>query len=353
MRAFIRRHPFLAYYLVAIAFPTVLWTYAVILEINAAQAGQPSPMGAFYETQAEVRAEHPYLTAHRDGVPTTILAYMAYPLAWPFFFFPFAPTVAALLVVTLGHGSAGLRDLLGAYRPWRGDISAAAALKVYGVVLGLLATAGAAIVVGVAQFGTEAGWTKVVTSMGLASPGLFFSTMVVALLMNQGALLEELGWRGYAWPVLARLKTPLVGAVLLGIAWALWHLPREIPTLLAGQQTIGELLSGQVLFIVSCISMTIVAVAFVNLTGGSVWPAILVHGCLNLFFEALSGQQVGARGDLFNASILIWLVLAAGVLAVLGRGLGWQRRLAIHGGDGSHDPANRWAPVSRAGDSGV
>jgi hypothetical protein len=33
-------------------------------------------------------------------------------------------------------------------------------------------------------------------------------------------------------------------------------------------------------------------------------------------------------------------------LLVVGRDLGWKRRLALHGGDGSTDPANLWAVPS-------
>jgi len=39
------------------------------------------------------------------------------------------------------------------------------------------------------------------------------------------ALVEEIGWRGYAWPKL-RHRFPLLPAgVILGILWACWHLP--------------------------------------------------------------------------------------------------------------------------------
>ena len=35
---------------------------------------------------------------------------------------------------------------------------------------------------------------------------------------------EEFGWRGYAYPRLARRLGPVVGCLVLGLVWAVWHL---------------------------------------------------------------------------------------------------------------------------------
>src|SRR5262249_52349042 len=40
-----------------------------------------------------------------------------------------------------------------------------------------------------------------------------------------GPLLEEAGWRGFALPRLQPRYGPLVGTLILGLLWALWHLP--------------------------------------------------------------------------------------------------------------------------------
>ncbi|HIG44799.1 MAG: CPBP family intramembrane glutamic endopeptidase [bacterium] len=46
--------------------------------------------------------------------------------------------------------------------------------------------------------------------------------------MDQGELLEEAGWRGYATPLLQDGGVnPLMAAVIVGLAWSLWHVPRD------------------------------------------------------------------------------------------------------------------------------
>jgi membrane protease YdiL (CAAX protease family) len=59
---------------------------------------------------------------------------------------------------------------------------------------------------------------------------LLIPGLLVLVLLIGGPLGEEPGWRGYALPILQRRFGPVTGALVLGLVWAVWHLPlRLIP----------------------------------------------------------------------------------------------------------------------------
>lgn len=344
----IRRHPFRWFYGIAVGIGAVLWTYAMIHQVLFPNyAGPGVPLGDhFYAERAKVAAEHPYWAAHSDGVPLSLMGYWRVPQVSMFLFFPGAPTVAALLVTGIGWGRRGVMALLSLYKPILGDQGWREGVRLYAALL--LMVAGVAGLSAAAAFFLvgDAARAILVKAYGMQSLGTFLAAWGVALFMNQGGLLEEMGWRGFAWPYLARkLATPLTAAVVLGTCWALWHFPREVPLLLTGQNSIPNLLLGQTLSIISCVSMTIVAVYFVNLAGGSVWPAIIVHGSLNMFYGAfkLRPDGDGGAGNIYSHSIWLWISAALIVLLIAGKDLGWSTRLKLHGGDGRSDPSRIWS----------
>jgi len=80
--------------------------------------------------------------------------------------------------------------------------------------------------------------------------------------------------------------------------------------------------------------MSVVAAYFVNITGGSVLPAIMLHGAFNHVGGMFSSVQEGARHGFTIDAPLMWLTLAVLLVLVVGKDLGWQKRLQIRGEDG-------------------
>ena len=345
LAGWIRRHPFASFYTLAVAFAIVLWSYLVVMEVLAPNMYGPG-VGVFAKFQANMaglQQTAPLLMQHRDSILVYLTLYAMLPLAAPFFFFPFAPTASALIITALGYGAPTVKALLGAYLPVRGAVGVRQALRLYGVLLLVLVSLVAGALLYDSLFNAAQRVPHMVELWGLSNLQLFAAGWTLALLTNQGGLLEELGWRGYAWPVLVRkFGQPLQAAVLLGVAWALWHLPREVVPILTGKITLLKLLQEQAQFIVACVGMTLLAVVFVNLSGGSVWPAILVHGCFNFLYGGFAAGGSDRAIDSLEPALL-WALVGLVTVLFAGRDLGWQRRMQIHGGDGRSDPANQWA----------
>jgi membrane protease YdiL (CAAX protease family) len=145
----------------------------------------------------------------------------------------------------------------------------------------------------------------------------------------RGPLLEEGGWRGFALPRLQRLHGPLVGTLILGALWALWHGPFYFgPLSLTGPD--ATFLSTGIAFVAFLISATGVSVVMTwvfNNTGGSVLMAILLHAAIDvalafavLFPSAktdLSPSSFGTLGIaiVFSIAVLVIIIATRGHLS--------------------------------------
>ncbi|MHC5075941.1 MAG: CPBP family glutamic-type intramembrane protease [Planctomycetota bacterium] len=105
------------------------------------------------------------------------------------------------------------------------------------------------------------------------SPSMPFGFMVFFLIYD--GLGEEIGWRGFALPWFQENLGSLGGSIVVGVLWALWHLPLFF---MPGSSQYGDSLIFYI-FLLTC--WTIVMALFVNKARGSVLPAILLHGSAN------------------------------------------------------------------------
>jgi membrane protease YdiL (CAAX protease family) len=145
-----------------------------------------------------------------------------------------------------------------------------------------------------------------------------------------GPVPEELGWRGYALYSLQDRWNALVASVILGIMWALWHLPLFF---IQGtyQFNLGMGTVSFWLFMLSIIPQSILITWIYNNTQRSILSAIMYHFMLNLTGE-LTAISPLAEGLYFG----LWLVAAIVVAAVCGfdelrkmpkqKGIGVQNR---------------------------
>jgi uncharacterized protein len=203
----------------------------------------------------------------------------------------FVPMVAALILVYRVHGGEGATNLLkraldyDRVRSMRWILFAACLFPVVAVVqYAALRLTGNALPA--PQF-------------ALVATPLFFIMYFV------GAIGEEIGWQGYAYPELRTRYSAFIAAVLLGAFWALWHI---IPFIQIGRT------ADWILWHCLCIFAlrVIIVWLFVN-TGQSVFIAVLFHTMINLPWSLV--ENYGSFYDPFITFVL--LMLAAGAIVAL------------------------------------
>ena len=235
-----------------------------------------------------------------------VLAYVFSWWPWPLYALGLAPSpivgfgpfLAAVVVLALTGGKAGVVALLRRMVRWR------VAPVWYAVALGLpVVISGGATVLNVllgarppspAELGA---WT-----------GLIPTFFLLLLVPGLGGAWEEPGWRGYALPKLQVDRSALLASLVLGVVWAFWHLPLMV---------IGQIPLSDPVFIVA---WTVVFTWMFNNTGGSVLLAMLMHNMNNIisggFFHAMFlGADWVRQGWLLVA---LWCVVAVIVVVVNG-----------------------------------
>ena len=161
------------------------------------------------------------------------------------------------------------------------------------------------------------------------------SGLLAITLFDQGALLEEVGWRGFAGPELQKiLQSPLIAAIIIGLAWGLWHLPRDITTgVIERLGAVTYLTMFLPSFLVGTISSSIIICHFMNRVGGSIFVAIMIHGLTN---DAIgisgSASIVEALTPVHQITKSLPLAVIAIVIVLMSSGrLGLQQELADEG----------------------
>lgn len=143
-------------------------------------------------------------------------------------------------------------------------------------------------------------------SLDSVSPrgGYLFLIFWPALLLSLG---EELGWRGFASPVMGRFFGFWLGQTLLGVIWFVFHLPAM---LLTDMGKSPHIVFGNGMFFISIIALSLF-LGLVRERSDSVWPCVLFHASHNLIFLHLFDPM-----KLRNTSST-WLVGEQGLLLAL------------------------------------
>lgn len=216
---------------------------------------------------------------------------------------PAAPLFAALIVLGVTHGRAGLARLGRSMLHWRVH-----PLWYAFVFLGIpvLMTTAALFLTG------AEGFAALVVNADVVVMQLPLGILSIAVFTG---IAEEPGWRGYAQPWANRRFSPFVAALLVSAVWAVWHLPNalfnETPT------------SAAIHAVATTINGVILAWMY-NSTRGSVFIVILAHGAINatggLYTSALADTGVGVERVPYYLISVVASGLVAAVVLVMTRG---------------------------------
>jgi membrane protease YdiL (CAAX protease family) len=205
------------------------------------------------------------------------------------------PSIAAFLVVR--HQGSGLRSFLRQTFSVRG-------LRPHWLLIGALLPA----------VMLSAGlW--VMGELGRTGPISYTPTLGAALGGLVIAVVEELGWRGCAFPRLEAKWGPLAASGVLGVLWTFWHVPMFI-----GQHIPLNLLPIMLLFFVGA-SLWITALG--QRCGAMFWLAVACH-----WGAHLNNSHRALPGDLVPLLLHAIIYAALGVFALVGGLLVRSRKTA-------------------------
>jgi membrane protease YdiL (CAAX protease family) len=211
-----------------------------------------------------------------------------------FFVGGFVPSLLAIFLTWKKEGVSGLR-LLG-----RRIIQFKFGWRWYGYILLIViaGTAGQLII-------NKLLGNNFIGMLFLAQLGSFLPLLIL------GPLSEEIGWRGYA---LGRLQTrwnALTSSLIVGLVWALWHLPLFL-MVGTSQYELGLPFIG---FLVGLMANSILYTCLYNNTKQSLWSAILLHW---LYTYAIQVVSTGVtRSPLYNwLEYLPYVTMAAIVVLI-------------------------------------
>ena len=125
-------------------------------------------------------------------------------------------------------------------------------------------------------------WGGIERSLDLKFFKFFVISATLGILVSSlSSLGEEIGWRGFLVPELAKVTTFTKTSIISGVIWGVWH----YPLILFADYNSGTF----AWFGLSCFSVMILGISFplawLRLKSGSVWTAVIFHASHNLFIQ--------------------------------------------------------------------
>jgi len=232
----------------------------------------------------------PVANSTNTEAPTSAFAMALY------FFGGFTPSIAGIIMAYRQHGRAGLRDM------WKRFTQFNLGAKWYLVIIAIpfFIQAGVALIYKL-QGGDFVRSNLLDRSIGLVP-------LLISIFIG-GPLSEEFGWRGFAQDRVQARWGSLKGSIVLGLAWAFWHLPLFFAPG-TGQQQIGNPALTVPVFTIWVVAMAILYSWIYNNTNRSLWGAVFFHFTSNFGANALLSVAEMTDQFMYTTNAIMWTLLA-------------------------------------------
>jgi len=137
---------------------------------------------------------------------------------------------------------------------------------------------------------------------GTTSWYVMLGAIAVSMWVQAG---EEIGWRGYALPLMSKKFGLATASVLLGIIWAAWHLPFFY---LEAADTFHRSFPG---YLLQVTGLSVIMAWLLWKVNGNLLPLMVFHAAINNTKDIVpSASEASASPFTLNASPIAWISVA-------------------------------------------
>ena len=147
-------------------------------------------------------------------------------------------------------------------------------------------------------------------------PNIYIFPLFLLQMIFLGGGQEEIGWRGYILPYIEKKYGLIIGSLIFGIIWAIWHLPLWF-IFGTSQQTYMNYFA----FVLSCIGLSYLFSWIITASGNRLFSGLIVHGSVNVLLPAFAVLIMTINADKIRFWFWIYciLIFIIGIIIVIMR----------------------------------
>lgn len=142
-------------------------------------------------------------------------------------------------------------------------------------------------------------------------PSIYIFPIYLVIMIFLGGGQEEIGWRGYILPFLEKRFGPWIGSTILGLIWAIWHIPLWfIPGTSQAYMSFAA-------FVILTLGLSFFLSWVIKSSGKRPMAGLIAHGTANAFIPVFPTIIMVTGAPQIRFWILAFLVLIIGIVFML------------------------------------